>query len=291
MKRWMIVAFTVGFGSGIQAQERQPAPAQPPGRDRQMTFTVAPGMEQAYYYTTRRGKMGITVSVSPQRSDSIGALVEAVSPGTPAFKAGIRTGDIISRFNGNVLVATTRESGKSSPGIALVEIAAGLNAGDTARVEYRRGVARRNVVLVLEPTEDVFFPSLGAEPGMTTPLPREWRTPQPMRPDLFVEGHDSRGGMMLLRSSMIMDLEVAPMNRGLGQYFGVSEGVLVISVPQGSTLNLRNGDVVTAIDGRKVTNPNTFFRALASYEGGEEFKLDIVRMKRREVVVAKSPSR
>ena len=81
-------------------------------------------------------------------------------------------------------------------------------------------------------------------------------------------------------------LELAPMNPGLGQYFGVTTGVLVINIPEGSQLNLRSGDVVTMVDGRRVSSPNQFFRILRSYDGDERFRFEIVRMKRRETVTA-----
>ena len=35
-----------------------------------------------------------------------------------------------------------------------------------------------------------------------------------------------------------------PLNPDLGSYFGATDGVLVINVPQGSTLGLKGGDVV-----------------------------------------------
>ena len=76
------------------------------------------------------------------------------------------------------------------------------------------------------------------------------------------------------------------MNPGLGQYFGVTTGVLVISAPEGTTLNLKSGDVVTLVDGRRVSSPNQFFRVIRSYEPGEQFRFEIVRMKRRETVTA-----
>jgi ABC-2 type transport system permease protein len=89
---------------------------------------------------------------------------------------------------------------------------------------------------------------------------------------------------LFLPFRMVSDLELAPMNPGLGQYFGVTTGVLVINVPERTTLNLRSGDVVTLVDGRRVSNPSQFFRVLFSYEPGEQFRFEIVRMKRRETV-------
>jgi S1-C subfamily serine protease len=82
----------------------------------------------------------------------------------------------------------------------------------------------------------------------------------------------------------LADLELAPMNPDLGRYFGVSEGILVISVPDDSRLGLKAGDVVLNVDGRVPTSPAHLIRILRSYEEGEQFKLDVVRMKKKETV-------
>jgi hypothetical protein len=177
--------------------------------------------------------------------------------------------------------------------LALMEVTTALSAGDTTRLEYRRGSNRRTVSLVLEqmqpeiatlaPTEAGEF--MRTSPGMVeTVLPRTWE-PQPFGVETMVDG--PYNGQMFLRTRVVADLELAPMNEGLGQYFGTTTGVLVISVPQGSRLNLRNGDVVQAVDGRKVVSPNQFFRILRSYDGEERFRFEVIRMKRREVVTAK----
>ena len=286
MKRQLIhLALLAGAVSPVLAQEpRQSEPAPGQLRTRERTMVVSPDIEgRIYYFNANRGKIGITVSTRPEATDSIGALVDAVSPGSPAFKAGIQSGDIITRFNGRSLPVMTRETRKISPGLALLEVAVSLTAGDTARLEYRRGTSRRMANVVLAPVSDYdpgrFGPvPFGNEPPM---IDRNWD--QVLQPSIEMFGPgDERQFFMPFK--MVSDLELAPMNPGLGQYFGVTTGVLVINVPDRSTLNLKSGDVVTYIDGRPVSNPNAFFRALFSYEPGEQFRLQIVRMKRREAV-------
>jgi S1-C subfamily serine protease len=260
-------------------RQKEPMPTQPRTRERSMV--IAPDVEgRLYYFNTNRGKMGITVSTRPEPTDSIGALVQAVSPGSPAFKVGVQSGDIITRFNGRSVLQLMREGRKASPGLALIDVTAPLAAGDTARLEFRRGSSRRNANVVLVPVSDF-------EPGQYSPFPMgeqvftdRWDQVVPSR-----EGFGGEGGPgLFLPFRMVSELELAPMNPGLGQYFGITSGVLVINVPEGTTLNLKSGDVVTYIDGRPVANPNAFFRVLFSYEPGEQFRFQIVRMKRRETV-------
>lgn len=287
MKRQLIhLVLLAGMVSPVLAQEpRQKQPAPGPLRTGERSMVVTPDIEgRIYYFNANRGKIGITVSTRPEATDSIGALVDAVSPGSPAFKAGIQSGDIITRFNGRSLPVLTRETRKISPGLALLEVAVALTAGDTARVEFRRGPSRRTANIVLAPLSDFepgrFGPmGLGGEP--TTTFDRTWG--QGMEPSIEMFG-PAVEPQFFMPFKMVSDLELAPMNPGLGQYFGVTSGVLVINAPEGTTLNLRSGDVVTLVDGRRVSNPSQFFRVLFSYDPGEQFRFEIVRMKRRETV-------
>jgi S1-C subfamily serine protease len=91
---------------------------------------------------------------------------------------------------------------------------------------------------------------------------------------------------VLVRSPLAR-LELAPLNPDLGQYFGTTEGVLVIRAPKGGSLALKGGDVVQAVDGRKPSGPSHLLRIMRSYDRGETFKLDILRNKKRETVTAK----
>jgi predicted metalloprotease with PDZ domain len=110
-------------------------------------------------------------------------------------------------------------------------------------------------------------------------------------PEMYVTGDDeprvferSPSRTFTFFATPISDLELAPMNPALGQYFGVTEGVLVINVPARTRLNLRPGDVVLSVDGRRVSNPNQLFRALLSYDPNESIQLEVQRMKRRDTV-------
>jgi S1-C subfamily serine protease len=103
-----------------------------------------------------------------------------------------------------------------------------------------------------------------------------------------------RGGMaateapfaLWMLNSPLGRLELAPINADLGQYFGVTEGVLVIDAPKDSDLKLRGGDVVLSVDGRAPTGPQHLLRILRSYEPGESIRLEIQRNRRRETVTA-----
>lgn len=237
---------------------------------------------------SERGRMGITLNIRPQPTDSIGALIDAVTPGGPAYRSGIVAGDIVTTFNGRSLVTVARETRRPTPGLVMIELASELKAGDTARVEYRRGRDRpRRVDVVLEKMTPFMEPM-----DYTDGMPSQEFGPEFFpQPDVYITGDDeprvferSPTRTFTFFATPISDLELAPMNPALGQYFGVTEGVLVINVPVRSRLNLRPGDVVLSVDGRKVTNPNQLFRALLSYDPDERLQIEVQRMKRRDTV-------
>ena len=278
---WLFSSFSLAVAIAAQAQR-------PMGERERTSVTVIPERELFRVFPGNRGKIGITVSIDLEPSDSIGALVDAVTPAGPAYRAGIRAGDVIITLNGRSLVSAARETGRPTPGLMLIELATQMKAGDTARMEYRRNKERRQANVILEQMP------MFMEQGMDPRFDYKMRTPGPEDgPDVLFERaqapfftENSAGGMVFIRTP-IAELELAPMNPALGQYFGVNEGVLVINAPRGSRLNLRPGDVVLTVDGRRMSNPNQMFRALLSYEAGEDLKFEVMRMKRRETVTGR----
>jgi S1-C subfamily serine protease len=107
------------------------------------------------------------------------------------------------------------------------------------------------------------------------------RVPSPMRMKLM------DGPLMFALGSPLADLELAPLNPDLGRYFGATDGILVISLPPESGLGLKGGDVILAVDGRTPASTAQLLRILRSYEPGQEVKLEIMRDKRRQVVVGR----
>jgi len=283
----LCLALQLALGSAVSAQE-QPHP-RPEGVRERMPFSGR------IEFFTRRARLGVQVSPVALETDSIGARVQGVTPNGPAAKAGLQAGDIIIRLNGQSLVGGDAQvgTGQSAPGLALSVIAATIDPGDTVVVQYQRGKERRTTTVVAGDDPEWGWKSFpGAPPGEAfgdalegPDLPPEAR----MRTFRVVP----RGSFEMrtmprvyMLGSPLADLELAPLNQELGRYFGTGEGVLVINVPADSRLGLKPGDVVFTVDGRKVRAPAQLFRVLESYEPGEEFKLDIMRMKKRETLKA-----
>ena len=240
----------------------------------------------------RRARLGIKVNLQARETDSIGAYVDAVTPSGPAARAGIRSGDIITRLDGKSVLAggaAEDEEGRvheSLPGLRLIELAARLEPNDTVAVEYRRGKERRTAsVVTAEEPDMVLGPGEDGRFSFSFPGPPRPGAGGRVRVGDFMERFETAGPhWQFLSGSPLGRLELAPLNPDLGRYFGTEEGVLVISAPRDSALRLRGGDVVLAVDGREPSSPSHLLRILRSYESGETFKLDIMRNRKRESV-------
>ncbi len=95
--------------------------------------------------------------------------------------------------------------------------------------------------------------------------------------------------MTALPETLVNGLELAELNPGLGQYFGVNRGVLVVNIRQQSIPGLRPGDVILSCGEREVTSPRQVMHILMGYEKGEKISMTIQRNKRKKLITANMP--
>ena len=226
-----------------------------------------------------RGRIGVIVRTDANaESDKIGAKIEAVTPGGPADKAGLKVGDIITKFNGTSLGGVPSDDDEESgPGKKLVELAHQLDPGDTVQVEYRRGTDSKKATVVAAKLGDGRLRLEMGDPGMMV---------MPDMPDM----HEMPDMTFFLMSPW-GDLKLVGLNPDLGDYFGTKEGILVVKAPADSSLPLRGGDVIMSIGGRKPSSPEHAMRILRSYDKGETVSIEILRKQKRLTVAWKVPSR
>jgi S1-C subfamily serine protease len=246
------------------------------------------GEVRAFSFVMGRPRIGVTVDNKADKDqDKIGARISSVVADGPAEKAGLKAGDIITRFNGVALGGLKGEDeDESGPGRKLVELARKLDAGDTVEVEYRRGNESKKTIVVAQDLSRHGSRHFHFE---MPDLPRmRWEGGELPRGPMMLEG--GPGGFRMF-TRRLGGLELADLNPELGEYFGAKEGVLVLSTPKDSTLALKAGDVILSIDGRTPTSEAHAHRILGSYDGGETAKLEILRRQKKLTVSWKVPER
>jgi S1-C subfamily serine protease len=252
--------------------------------------------DKVRYFSFNRARIGITVSMQADKDDDkIGARIASVTPDGPADKAGLKAGDIVTRFNGTSLGGIAGEDEeRSGPGEKLVKLAQKLDEGDTVQVEYRRGSDNRKATLVAEDLDlggaMSFVRPDGVEGWGGTIRPRSFNFDQggTIRPRIFSTVPD--GGFAMAFGKMRGGLELADITPELGEYFGAKSGVLVLKTPDDSSLGLKAGDVITAIDGRSPTSESQVRRILSSYDSGETAKIEVLRKQKKVTVSWKIPA-
>jgi S1-C subfamily serine protease len=203
------------------------------------------------------GRLGIFLEDRSDRADSAGVRVRGVVPDGPADKAGLEKGDVLLRLNGTTLSGAPK----------LMELARRLEPGDTAKVEYRRDGQTRTATVVADTVRPPFAMMFRRMPGGGFDFHGG--------PD--IGGHD----MLFFHTQHRAGLALVAMSRDLGEYFGTSDGFLVVKAPADSASPLKAGDVILAIDGRKPQSVEHAHRILGSYAPGEKAKLDIMRKRQR----------
>ncbi len=212
----------------------------------------------------RRAMLGIAIE-HRRHNDGQGVDVLSVTPGGPADKAGIQAGDIIMNVGETNLAET------ESPSRALIDALADVEPGSTLAVTYRRGEDERSVDVTVEEfhSRNQVFAALGELPEL--PVPRR---------AMFLELMRGWG-----------EMELAPVSRRLGEYFGAESGLLVVRAPADEAFKLQDGDVILAIDGREPEDAAHAMRILRSYRGGETLTLDILRKKKKQTLEIEVPER
>ncbi len=204
---------------------------------------------------TQRPRMGIIFKSSIGESPQKGLSVIGVSPGSPAEEAGISAGDIVTKID-ELELKGDPESGLEK----VLEHLEVLKPGDPVHLVFLRDDKVHEVDLKLRESEgkkNIKMLFLGDED-------RDFNLPDIEKSFTFFGKND-------------LDLELASLNEDLGEYFGTSEGVLVLDISKENSLGLRAGDVIQSIGGRELRGPEHAFRIFRSYEADEEMNLEIIR--------------
>ncbi len=218
-----------------------------------------------------RPRLGVTIG-GDEDGPVEGVAILGVTPGSAADDAGLRAGDVITSVNGESLSAAETDESTSR----LLDFMSGVETGDKLDLEYLRDGKVGNVEVEPRPVEAHIFTFLGDGRGHSMPVaPNVHVVPGVRVPHEFAFHWTNHGWG---------DMELVELNEGLGRYFGTDSGLLVVSAPESSALQLEDGDVIQKIDGRTPSSVRHALRILSSYQAGESLKLEIMRDKKRRTL-------
>ena len=217
--------------------------------------------------------------------DVRGVAVEKVMENSPAAAAGIQTGDVIVRFNGEEVTSARK----------LTRLVGDVDPDHQAKVTVLRGGKEREFTATLGKRATPAF-----ENGMF-----EWSTPMGKleMPDLknlpelkdLPQGEFPRSFKVPNGEGKVfgfhtggrqIGIGVTPLGKQLAAHFGVESGVLISEVREGSPAEkagLKAGDIIVEADGAAVKGNMDLIRAVNAKKDGDVI-LTIVRNGGRQTI-------
>jgi serine protease Do len=246
----------------------------------------APPAAFAEQFQESGGWLGISIEeVSADKAKELklpgvyGVLVTQVGSDSPAAKAGLKNGDVITDYNGQRVEGTIqfRRLVRETPSGHTAQMSVWRN-GRTQKLSAEAGKAPAGTGSFLPDfLHDLRVPRFGdryalpgrpAEPREGGPGRFGFRAPVP--------NFRAAPGMRML------GISVQDLSGQLGSYFGVpdNQGVLVASVQKDSAADkagLKAGDVITQVDGNRVRNTVELRDQLRDKREAQSVTLGILR--------------
>ena len=227
-------------------------------------------MEFFEYDFRNKPRLGVNI-VTDDTGPVEGVGILSVSPGSAADDAGMRAGDIITAVNGESMTADTTFAANKR----LLDFMKGVEGGDQLDVEYMRDGKVGTVQIEPRVVQQDTYAWTPDGRSFAMPQMPEIQIPREAMQQFSFSISNFRG----FRGGW-GDMEVVELTAGLGRYFGVDSGLLVISAPASNAYELQEGDVIQKIDGREPSSVNHCMRILGSYQPGEKLVLNIMRDKK-----------
>ena len=205
-----------------------------------------------------RGFLGVVpVALNPSQREKYGvpkggALIESVSDGTPAARAGLQVEDVVLKVNGVPV----------EDDVDFRYKIADMKPGETVELLVKRGGKEMTVKATLEEAPD---PTKIEEPAKA----------------------ETGAGRIGIRVEAL-----TPETRRQFKLDSVQEGVVVVEVEEGSAADdagIEPGDVIVRAEGRAVTSPNDLAEVIRKAKSGTRIGLVVRRGKARTLVSVEVP--
>jgi len=277
-----LLAFTVISIVGSAAINAQETPTVPKDKaeKRVQGFSLSTPFERSY--------LGVqTIEISKENfakfglAQASGVGIEKVVENSPAANAGLQTGDVIIRFEGEEIKGVSK----------LSRLIAEVAPDQTAKITVLRGGSEREFSVVMGKRDAPQFETGGAL-GQLYGLPGipEFPDPRKMRQLKSLPPLNSEGSVFIWRgaASRQIGVGVTALTKQLSDYFGVSEGegLLINNVRENSPAakaGLKAGDIIVAVEGKEVKGQTDLTRSVNEKKEGN-VSLTIIRDRNRQTV-------
>ena len=269
----------LGVLTGVATYAQTPVPPRPERAPQAFAWSFDGGgsylgVETADVTKETAGKLGLR--------DVRGVSVEKVMDGSPAQNAGLQSGDVILKFNGEEVTSVRK----------LTRLIGEVAPDHQARISVSRNGSERelNVTLGKRPTPTFEPGSFGPlMPGQSGKI--EFPPMGPMSPvspmgempamPAIPPGGDRDGDFYVFRSGSTRQIGVGvtPLTKQLAQHFGVEAGAMINNVRENSPAaksGLKAGDIIVEADGKPVKGDFDLIRTIGEKKDGS-INLTIVR--------------
>ena len=221
-----------------------------------------------YLADSKRGMFGMAVVGTGN-----GLRVDAVTPGGPAERAGIKAGDTITRIDGKPVGAHGESAlwhAQAGKPIALAVDRGGklhelrvtperLQASDWQAIARQAQLAADQATAQVRSPEFQRNIQRSIDEAMKSAAVAMKSASVAREAAIKAGEHANR---WVIRMSPWFGLNLAPLDLDLGSYFGTDRGALVLSRDDKQFPELQPGDVITAVGGQSVARPEDATRAL-----------------------------
>ena len=204
---------------------------------------------------------GSSIGITVRDSDS-GVVVQSVRAETPASRAGVKEGDIVTEFDGERARSAaqfTRLVRETAPGRTVKMTVSRSGASTTLNISPENRGA-----------DGIQFPDIARDMRRFEALPRDFN---------FDFGDPGFG----FYSPRRLGVTVTPLSDQLAEYFGVKQGVLVSEVAAGSVAEaagIKAGDVITTVGGQLVSSSGDVVRELGEANAGGSVEIRVTRTRK-----------
>jgi predicted metalloprotease with PDZ domain len=229
--------------------------------------------------------------------DGPGLGVAAITPGSPAERAGLRVGDRLLAIDGKSLEGGNSNERRES----LQESLAGFESGQRVRLDYQRDRRKASVELELAASrtwafdaahQARLFEDLAKFRAFAPPHMEGLENLSAFAPFTAwcLDAEDCFGATNV-DALRWRGLRLVSLEPKLGRYFGSDSGALVLADRHALLAGVEPGDVVLGVDGEKVASQQDLLQILSDAEPDRKLQLDLLRDRKRLRADVTAPKR